>query len=102
MLEHGMRSAHVALLSLLSAVLSACSVSVSAFSIERDDGAAYRVDTHTDNAPPPDDVATDSASDAAQNDVAPMPPEGTACEYAFFKNYFDRDNGSTYAAMGDA
>ena len=59
---------------------------------------------------------TETALDASSDgDVGPLPdaqdaradapfspPSGTACEYAFFKRYFDKDNGPSYAALRDA
>lgn len=49
------------------------------------------------HSPSPD--AAPATADASV-DALPYPP-GTACEHAFFASYFDRDNGSAYAALRD-
>jgi hypothetical protein len=48
------------------------------------------------------EAAGDGAHDAASHDAPVVPPPGTECEYAFFRHYFDKDNGSAYAALRDA
>jgi hypothetical protein len=41
--------------------------------------------------------------DAAPSDaMASYPPPAVACEYAFFREYFDKDNGAAYGALRDA
>lgn len=51
-----------------------------------------------------DEGTTDSLTDVptAADAAPPFPPPETACEYAFFKNYFDKDNGTTFASVRDA
>jgi len=47
-----------------------------------------------------DSSALDTGSDA-RLDSAVFPPPGTACEYAFFKSYFDKDNGTKLGTLRD-
>ncbi|MGZ3475160.1 MAG: hypothetical protein ACXWUG_13300 [Polyangiales bacterium] len=35
-------------------------------------------------------------------DASPFPPEGTSCEYGFFRKYFDKDNGPGLDALREA
>lgn len=68
------------------------------------------VETASEAAAP--EAGPDSPQEAASEDATPgdaqaeagpvVPPPGTECEYAFFKNYFDKDNGAGYEAICDA
>lgn len=51
----------------------------------------------------PADEGHDAGIEPTVGDAGePFPPPGTACEYGFFRKYFDRDNGIGLASLRDA
>lgn len=60
-------------------------------------------ETMTEVAPAEASPSESGPSEAASDvgvDVGPYPP-GTACEWAFFRKYFDKDNGAALADLRD-
>ena len=93
------------------AVAAGCgSSSTDAPSADVDAGAdtAAVVDAPQPEASPPDAIfdavdPIDAPEGDAPADASPYaPPAGTACEYRFFRKYFDKDNGTTYGALRDS
>src|SRR4051812_18680527 len=109
-----MREAIAGALAILSISSFGCS---SSNATDAPGDAAGTLDTATDTAGEAAADASDGAigdggaetrdGDAADATDAPgdadayAPPKGTSCEYGFFASYFDKDNGTTYAALRD-
>jgi hypothetical protein len=85
-------------------VLGACGASANSAALANDAGddagAILGDDAAGDDGGFALDAQDDASSDGANDGALPYAP-GERCEYAFFKKYFDRDNGPSYAALRD-